>query len=150
MHAPPIGDRGGRASLKRFKCGIVAAITALSLGGCLSSNVTTYNSIDPTQRTMTVPGDPSVFANAIRVRLQRIGWQVVLDNDPAATPTRYRLLITQRHIENCYPKGGDEISYKLILYDNKTNDAVLTQGGRDCSDPASIKFVLAVRDSARR
>lgn len=123
---------------------------AASLGGCLSSNVTRYNPIDNSQRTMSVPSDNSLFTNAIRVRLQRIGWQPVLDTDPAAAQARYKLLITQRQVEMCYPKGGAEINYKLILYDTKTNDAVLTQGGRDCSDPASIKFVLAVRDSGRR
>jgi hypothetical protein len=144
----------GRISLRTLQRGIVAAIITLSLGGCLSSNVSVYNPIDNADRTITVPADDTLLSGAIKRRLQAIGWKLTLDSDPTQaagtpTPTRYRLVLRQSQVDSCYPKGGPEINYSLILMDNKTRDAVVTADGRDCTDAAVDKFIAALRRAGR-
>jgi hypothetical protein len=145
----------GRDSLKMVQRGIMTATVILSLGGCHATNVETYNPIDNANKTMSVPADDTMLIGAIKQRLQRDGWRLTVEGEQpqtpgAPSPTRYSLTIRQSQTDTCYPKGGAEVIFKLVVMDNKTHDAVLTEDGRDCTDTAAAKFIVALRRAARR
>jgi len=145
-----VGDpHVGRRALKTIKRGIIAALLAVSLGGCPTSTVQTYNALDLSNKTMTVPVDNTLLIGLIKQRLPRNGWAIVDEAGTALTtgingPTRYRLVVTQSKRDVCN-SGVPLVAFHLILYDNKTHDAVLTEDGRDCINNAAGKFIVALR-----
>jgi hypothetical protein len=43
-----------------------------------------------------------------------------------------------------------EVEFNLVLYDDKTHLAVITDDGRDCTNSAAAEFIAAVRKAGRR
>jgi len=127
--------------------GIVAAL-ALSLAGCLATNLEKYNRIDPRQKTIFIPAENGPLIGTIAQGLRADGWQVADAVPPAATaPLRYRIDIRQIRVdpEFCDGDGGPVVKFDLVMYDNRTSDAAVTYRGRDCSNWAATAFLDAVR-----
>ena len=151
MHSQGSAVLTGRFSLKRTKRGIIAALLAVTLGGCSSSTIQTYNKLDLSNKTMTVPADNTLLTGLIKQRLPRNGWALADESGTPLTtgingPTRYRLTITQSRRDVCN-NGQPLVAYHLVLYDNKTHDAILTEDGRDCINNAAGRFIVALRSS---
>lgn len=134
---------------------IAAAAAILSLAGCLSTHVARYNAIDLRERTISVPADDSLLVGTIKQRLQRLGWTIIVPDptQPAGPPARYALAITQeRVVDFCGSDAAKDpvVSFHIILMDNKTKDAILTENGRDCTRTAATTFITAVRAASQR
>ncbi len=142
--------------MKILRHGMGAALLALALSGCLSSHVAVFNPVDNANRTISILAADSVLTATIKQRLQRSGWQVADNPDPAQAgaapapaPTRYSLTLRQNQTGTCYPKGGTEVNYSLVVMDNRTRDAVVMAEGRECSDAIADKFIAALRGAGR-
>jgi hypothetical protein len=138
--------------LKTVPRGMVAAMITLLLGACEATNVQFHRPIDPAEKAITVPADNAMLIGVIKQRLQANGWQLV-EADPTAiaTPgsTRYRLVARQSRTGIC-SQGNLEVQFNMVLYDDKTHIAVLTDDGRDCVNSAAAEFIAAVRKASRR
>jgi hypothetical protein len=133
------------------------------LAGCIHSDVSVYSEIDPTQKTITVPPGNALLVGAIKQRLQKSAWKLVVYRGPTRTvgtvgertdlatgdtfKTRYRLMINQRQFDMCIT-GDPALFYDLSLIDNETGEEVFAQSGRDCRDRAVDKFMDAINGKA--
>lgn len=127
--------------------GIIAAL-ALSLAGCLATNLEKYNRIDPREKTIFIPAEDAPLMGTIAHGLRADGWQVAdAVQSAAAAPLRYRIDIRQIRVdpEFCDEGGGPVVKFDLVMYDNRTSDAAVTYRGRDCSNSAATAFLDAVR-----
>jgi hypothetical protein len=126
----------------------IAAAVALSLAGCLATNLEKYNRIDPREKTIFIPAENAPLIGTIAQGLRADGWAIADAVAPAAkAEPRYRIDIRQIRVdpEFCDAGGGQVVKFDLVMYDNRTSDAALTYRGRDCSNWAATAFLDAVR-----
>src|SRR5579863_7307709 len=122
---------------------VVVAALALSLAGCLATNLEKYNRIDPREKTIFIPAENAPLIGTIAQGLRADGWQVAdAGSSAAAASLRYRIDIRQIRVdpEFCDAGGGPVVKFDLVMYDNRTSDAAVTYRGRDCSNWAATAF----------
>jgi hypothetical protein len=119
-----------------------------SLSACQANNVSRQGTLDPHERTMTVPPGSSLLLGPIKEGLTKEGWKLVVDHGPDVLVgsvgektdlassntylTRYRLLISQTQTDVCLPGGKPEVKYDLSVIDNQNGEEVLTESGKSC------------------
>ena len=138
--------------MQRLKLAVVAVI-ALSLGGCIATNLGRYNRIDATDKTIFIPFDESPLITGLEQELAADGWTVNPPVPTTAALPRYRLEIRQMRVDpdRCDDPSGDPVvKFFLILYDTRTSDAALIFRGRDCSHSAVAEFMDAARRFVQR
>ena len=62
----------------------LALIAVLLLAGCLTYNVNTFESVDVTEKTITVPPGGGL-TGSIKQALTRDGWRVIVRQGPEVT-----------------------------------------------------------------
>jgi hypothetical protein len=137
---------------------LIATVGALALTGCHTANVSQFEAMDRSERTITVPAGSSLLLGPIKQALSQTGWKMSVDRGPDVTKgtfgertnlansntflSRYRLVGSQRQIDLCaIPLGNPLVVYDLSVIDNKTGGEVMTQNGRGCIDTVAKEFV---------
>jgi hypothetical protein len=121
-------------------------VLPLLLASCSSLNKT--GSVDPSQRTITVPPGSAMFP--IKTALTRDGWTVKVKNVTnyragAAYDTRYAMEAAIEFYDYMFPSFRKLYHYDISIQDTKTNEEILTMGGTDTSEDIGAKLVKALR-----
>ena len=137
----------------------VALVFAVLLGGCLTYNVNTFEAVDPTEKTITVPPGGGL-TGSIKQALTRDGWRVIVRAGPEVTQgqlgaetrlersktftTRYVMLVRWSQFDTCLLSGA-AYSYDISLVDNRSGSEVLTLSGQGCETKIVDKLMEAVQ-----
>lgn len=136
-------------------------VTSLILGGCTSSNIQTYASIDQRAKTVTVPAGSGGLKGDLKKALSERGWKMSVYSGPEVLEgssgknmrlqrydtfnTRYSLLVGSRQFDVCL-NFSPAINYEISLIDNKSGSEVITMDGRDCQNAIVSKFMNALEN----
>lgn len=139
-------------------------LVVLSLAGCMSYDIRRYGSIDPQERSVTVPPGSLLLTGALKDVLQAEGWRLVIDRGPTVTEgtvgdstrlqsygtfnTRYRLLTSSVRYDLCL-NGSPAIHYDVAFIDNRSGSEVFTLSGRGCQSIVAERFRSALRGRDR-
>jgi hypothetical protein len=136
------------------------AALILTLSSCAGSELRTYDTIDHTDKSMTVPPGGSGLVGSLKDALRANGWRLAVDRGPDVTTgsisgnvnlrqadtfnTRYRMIVGDSWIDYCLPNLQDMFRFDLSVVDNDTGLEVFTLSGRDCEDAIVEQFVAAL------
>jgi hypothetical protein len=123
--------------------------------------VATYGKVDQSERTAFVPAGRYGILNTMKQTLAKDGWSLIVTagdekfegtNAPGVDITkthqrtaRYRFAVKQWVSEVCVVTGTPELSYEIVLIDNKTGAEVTSIIGRlRCNTTTSDEAAQAI------
>ena len=129
------------------------------LAGCASTDIQSYDSIDGTSKTVTVPSGGYGLTGGIKKALSDRGWKLVVDRGPSVTEgsigentqikqydsfkTRYRLSVfSYPTTDGCITLNT--IGFDISFVDNQTGSEVFTMAGLGCEKDAIEDFGKAI------
>jgi hypothetical protein len=137
-------------------------VAALLVSGCLSSQVRTFDTVDRSDRTITVPPGGGL-TGAIKETLVADGWKITVIRGPEVTQgtmgdkthleqgrkftTRYTLFLKWSQFDTCVPRFDAAYTYDISLVDNSNGSEIMTLTGRDCEGRIMDKFRKALNGS---
>jgi len=141
--------------------GLVTLLSCLVLTvlyGCFSHNVHVYSSIDPTNKTMTVPTG-GYLTGALKQALISDGWRLSTSRGPDVTEgrlgtdtrleqyqsfnTRYSMTIWWHKVVDVYPR----YNYSISVVDTRNGTEVLTMSGNGPESDIVKRFMVALSAS---
>jgi hypothetical protein len=139
----------------------VVVVLVLFLAGCGSYRVNTFESVDQTERTITVP--PGVgLTGEIKQALTRDGWRVSVRQGPEVTrgqlgenthlersktvTTRYVMFLRWSQFDVCVPRFVPAYNYDISVMDARSGSEVLTLSGRGCEPKVVDKLMEALQE----
>lgn len=134
-------------------------IAALLVSGCLSSQVRTFDTVDRSDKTITVPPGGGL-TGAVKDTLAADGWKITVYRGPGVTQgtmgektnleqgrkftTRYTLFLKWNQFDTCVPRFDAAYDYDISLVDNSNGSEIMTLTGRDCEGRIMDKFRKAL------
>ena len=135
-------------------------VLALLLAGCLTYNVNTFESVDLTEKTITVPPGGGL-TGSIKQALTRDGWRVIVREGPEVTrgqlgeqtrlekqktvTTRYVMILRWRQFDTCVPRFDGAYNYDISVMDARSGSEVLTFSGQGCETKIVNKLMDALQ-----
>jgi hypothetical protein len=131
---------------------LLLAVVCCFLNACMSADMRQYGTLDPSQKSITVPPGGGLIAD-IKDVLKRNGWTLVVDRGPHVVEgttgknlhleefdtlkTRYRLIIKYNQFDTCMfllSRGqlDPAYNYDMSMIDNKTGEEIMVMSGRAC------------------
>jgi hypothetical protein len=139
---------------------LIPLLLALLLAGCASYNVHTFESVDATEKTITVPPGGGL-TGSIKQALTRDGWRVLVRTGPEVTrgrlgeetrlerfktvDTRYVMHLRWSQFDTCLPRFDGAYSYDISIMDARSGSEVLTLSGRACEGRIVDKLMEALQ-----
>lgn len=141
----------------------IASVVLLAfLAGCANTNnVQLYESIDTSNKTVTVPHGSEGLKGKLKKALANDGWKLIVDRGPSVTEgaigekikiehydtfnSRYRLITSSSQFDLCLISLSPAIEYDISFIDNKSGAEVFTISGRGCESIVVEKFMNALR-----
>jgi hypothetical protein len=122
-------------------------------------NVQTYATVDPAQKTVTVPPGSKGLKGELKKVLFELGWRLSVDRGPSVMEgklgedtkienydtfnTRYRLHVAASQYDICL-NSSPAITYEISFVDNQTGSEVFTIEGNGCQTGAIEEFKKAI------
>ena len=129
--------------------------SAVLLTGCMTYRVRTFDTVDASNKTITVPPGGGL-TGAIKDVLAQDGWKITVYRGPEVTQgtlgettrletgrtftTRYTLFLKWNQYDVCVPRFDPAYNYDISLVDNSNGSEVLTVSGRGCEGGIVDKF----------
>ncbi len=126
----------------------------LMLSGCATSDLNTYGSFQPAEKTVAVPSGGEGLTGNIKEMLHQEGWNLVIQDarkgmeiswedkltveQYAKHPTRYKMII------DSYRIIGSLYQYDVSVIDLREGREVLTMSGTGTADKIVSEFRKAV------
>jgi len=139
---------------------LVVSVLAVLLAGCLTYNVNRFESVDLTEKTITVPPGGGL-TGSIKQALARDGWLVIVREGPEVTrgqlgdqtrlersrtvATRYVMILRWAQFDICVPWFDAAYSYDISVMDARSGAEVLTLSGRGCERKIVGKLMEALQ-----
>jgi hypothetical protein len=135
-------------------------VLALFLAGCGAYNVNTFESVDPTEKTITVPPGGGL-TGSIKQAPTRDGWRVIVRAGPEVTrgqlgeqtrlerqktvTTRYVMILRWAQFDTCIPRFDAAYNYDISIMDARGGSEVLTLSDRGCETKIVDKLMEALQ-----
>ena len=150
---------GYHHAMRRRPLALLLALALLSMG-CMSYRVRTFERVDNSDRTITVPPGGGL-TGAVKEALAKEGWKITVYRGPEVTEgalgertrlerggtftTRYAMFLRWNQYDVCVPMFDPAYNYAVSVVDNKNGSEVLTLSGRGCEGRIVDKLVEALR-----
>ena len=135
-------------------------ILALLLAGCGSHRLNTFEPVDLSERSITVPPGGGLTGE-IKQAMTRDGWRVVVRQGPEVTKgqlgentrlerfktveTRYVMFLRWNQFDVCVPRFVPAYNYDISVMDVRSGSEVLTLSGRGCEPKIVEKLMEALQ-----
>jgi hypothetical protein len=140
---------------------LYVVVLVLFLAGCGSYRVNTFQSVDQTEKTITVPPGGGLTGE-IKQALTRDGWRVIVREGPEVTrgqvgedtrlersktvTTRYVMFLRWSQFDVCVPRLVPAYNYDISVMDARSGSEVLTLSGRGCETKIVDKLMEALQE----
>lgn len=127
----------------------------------MGHDIQTYGTIDPREKSATVPAGGAGIKGLIKQSLREDGWRLAVDRGPNVTEgqlgettrlqqfntfnTRYRVMIGSRWVD-VYLTGEDIYRYDISFVDNRNGSEVFTMSGRGGEQEVAELFSKTLRE----
>lgn len=128
------------------------------LAGCANTyNIQTYEPVDLSNKTVTVPLGSEGLKGKLKQSLANNGWKLMVDKGPSVTEgamgektriehydtfnSRYRLVVFSQQFDQCLVTQSPAINFDISFVDNKSGTEVFTLGGTGCESIVVEKFM---------
>jgi len=131
----------------------IVVLGLLLISGCMRHDIQMYESVDHSEKSVTVPAGSSGLKGELKQFLSTAGWSMAVYRGPEVFEgdigqdvrieksdtfnTRYRLFVTSRRYDWCL-NFSPAVKYDISFVDNATGSEVFTINGRGC-EPDVLK-----------
>ena len=140
---------------------VLIAVLVLLTGCANTYNIQTYEPIDLSNKTVTVPLGSEGLKGKLKQLLANSGWKLMVDKGPSVTEgtmsektriehydtfnSRYRLIVSSRQFDLCLVTQSPAINFDVSFIDNKSGAEVFSIGGTGCESIVVEKFMNLLR-----